>query len=416
MNITIISNDKRYEYLNEQLNGLGYNSKLANINDTIDTDVLILSVRKEYADSEYYSLFERSKIKAVLAPKYIENSIDYTDNEDFLKKNAYLTAEGAIALYYNEVKETLLNKKVLVLGYGRIGKYLSKMLKSLNCNVSVYARRKEVQNEIVLDGYNSALLKNDNYDVVFNTVPTTIVNNEFNGCVCIELANGFSNKEHTINGNGIPGKMFPKTASKIILDAILPYLTIWEGHMIGYAFCGSFCTHKRSLEELKRLKSLGYDILPIMSENVYNTDTYFGKAQDLIKEVESITENKVIHSIVDAEPLGPKIHLDALIVAPCTGNTLAKIARGITDTSVTMATKAHLRSDRPTVIALCSNDALSANLQNISILLERKNVFFVPMKQDDVTKKPHSLVSEFSLLEETLKGALISKQVRPLFI
>ena len=186
--------------------------------------------------------------------------------------------------------------------------------------------------------------------------------------------------------------------------------------MIGYAFCGSFCTHKRSLEELKRLKSLGYDILPIMSENVYNTDTYFGKAEDLIKEVERITENKVIHSIVGAEPLGPKIHLDALIVAPCTGNTLAKIARGITDTSVTMATKAHLRSDRPTVIALCSNDALSANLQNISILLERKNVFFVPMKQDDVTKKPHSLVSEFSLLDETLKGALVSKQVRPLFI
>lgn len=416
MNITIISNDKRYEYLNEQLNDLGYNSKLANINDTIDTDILILSVRKEYTDVEYNSLFENSIIKTVLAPKYIDNSIDYTDNEVFLKKNAYLTAEGAITLYYNEVKETLLNKKVLILGYGRIGKYLSKMLKSLNCDVSVYARRKEIQNEIVLDGYKSVAFQNDNYDVVFNTVPTTIINDEFKNCICIELANGFVNKENVINGNGIPGKMFPKTASKIILEAILPYLSIWEGHMIGYAFCGSFCTHKRSLEELKKLKSLGYDILPIMSENVYNTDTYFGKAQDLIKEVESITENSVIHTIVDAEPLGPKVHLEALIVAPCTGNTLAKIARGITDTSVTMATKAHLRSDRPTVIALCSNDALSANLQNISILLERKNVFFVPMKQDDVTKKPHSLVSEFSLLEETLKGALVSKQVRPLFI
>ncbi len=226
MNITIISNDKRYEYLNEQLNELEYNSKLANINDTIDTDMLILSVRKEYTDNEYNSLFERSKIKIVLSPKYIENSIDYTDNEDFLKKNAYLTAEGAIALYYNEVKETLLNKKVLILGYGRIGKYLSKMLKALNCNVSVFARRKDVQNEIVLDGYNSAQLKNDNYDVVFNTIPTVIVKNEFNDCTCIELANGFSNKENVINGNGIPGKMFPKTASKIILDAILPYLSI----------------------------------------------------------------------------------------------------------------------------------------------------------------------------------------------
>ena len=186
--------------------------------------------------------------------------------------------------------------------------------------------------------------------------------------------------------------------------------------MIGFAFCGSFCTHKKSLEQLKILKSQGYDILPIMSENVYNTDTYFGTAKDLKNEVQSITGHEIIHTIVGAEPLGPKVQLDALIIAPCTGNTLAKIARGITDTSVTMAAKAHLRSDRPTVIALCSNDALSANLQNISVLLERKNLFFVPMRQDDPNKKPHSLVAEFSLLIETLNGALCSKQVRPIFI
>jgi dipicolinate synthase subunit B len=186
--------------------------------------------------------------------------------------------------------------------------------------------------------------------------------------------------------------------------------------MIGYAFCGSFCTHKKSLEQLKRLRQKGYEILPIMSDNVYSTDTYFGKSEDLKREVEEITGKKIVHSIVDAEPLGPKICLDALIIAPCTGNTLAKLARGITDTPVTMAAKAHLRSDRPLVVALCSNDALSANLQNISILLERKNVFFVPMKQDDPSKKPHSLVSEFSYLENTLEGALISKQIQPLFI
>ena len=185
--------------------------------------------------------------------------------------------------------------------------------------------------------------------------------------------------------------------------------------MIGYAFCGSFCTHKRSLEELKKLKENGYEILPIMSENVYKTDTRFGKATDLISEVEKITQNKVVASIVDAEPLGPKIALDALIIAPCTGNTLAKMARGITDTTVTMSAKAHLRSDRPTVVALCSNDALSANLQNISILLERKNVFFVPLMQDDPKGKPHSLVSDFSLLKDTLNFALRGKQLQPLF-
>ncbi|MBQ8147095.1 MAG: dipicolinate synthase subunit B [Clostridia bacterium] len=186
--------------------------------------------------------------------------------------------------------------------------------------------------------------------------------------------------------------------------------------MIGYAFCGSFCTHKKSVEELKKLKAKGYEILPIMSNNVFETDTRFGTAEELIKTVEEITENKVVHTIVDAEPLGPKISLDALIVSPCTGNSLAKIARGITDTSVTMATKAHLRSDRPTVLALCSNDALSANLQNISILLERKNVFFVPMKQDDPNGKPHSLVCDFSLLDKTLEGAMKGKQIQPLFI
>ena len=186
--------------------------------------------------------------------------------------------------------------------------------------------------------------------------------------------------------------------------------------MIGYAFCGSFCTHRHSMEALKNIVGQGYDVLPIMSENVYYTDTRFGKASDLVNEVEKLTKNKVIHTIVDAEPLGPKIALDALIISPCTGNTLAKMARGITDTAVTMASKAHLRSDRPTVVALCSNDALSANLQNISILLERKSVFFVPMKQDDPSGKPHSLVCDFTRLEKTFYGALEGKQIQPLFV
>ena len=186
--------------------------------------------------------------------------------------------------------------------------------------------------------------------------------------------------------------------------------------MIGYALCGSFCTHKKSVEELKNLISHGYDVLPIMSENVYSTDTRFGKAAELIETVEALTGKKVIHTIRDAEPLGPKIALDALIICPCTGNTLAKISAGISDTAVTMASKAHLRADRPTVIALCSNDALSANLQNISALIERKHVYFVPLRQDDPEKKPHSLVSEFSLLEKTLDLAMKSKQIQPLFI
>lgn len=185
--------------------------------------------------------------------------------------------------------------------------------------------------------------------------------------------------------------------------------------MIGYAFCGSFCTHSTAVEAMIGLIDKGYEIQPIMSETAYGTDTRFGTATELVKKIEDVTGRKVIHTINEAEALGPRTPLDAMVVAPCTGNTLAKIARGITDTSVTMAVKAHLRSDRPTVIALCSNDAMSANLQNISILLERKNVYFTPLIQDDHVRKPHSLVSDLSLLDKTLEYALESRQLRPLF-
>ena len=186
--------------------------------------------------------------------------------------------------------------------------------------------------------------------------------------------------------------------------------------MLGYAFCGSFCTHQASLKELRNLIELGYEILPIMSDAVWATDTRFGRAIDLQKEVESLCGRAVVHSVVDAEPIGPKMNLEALIVSPCTGNTLAKIANGITDTPVCMAVKAHLRSDRPLVISLASNDGLSANLKNIATLLSRKQVYFVPMLQDDPEQKPHSLVADFSLLRATLDSALRGKQYRKLFL
>jgi dipicolinate synthase subunit B len=151
-----------------------------------------------------------------------------------------------------------------------------------------------------------------------------------------------------------------------------------------------------------------------MSEVVYTTDTRFGKARDLVERVESICGRSVIHTIVCAEPLGPQHPLDALIISPCTGNTLAKLSCGITDTAVCMAAKAHLRTDRPLVLALASNDALSANLKNIAALLSRKSVYFVPMVQDDPSGKPHSMVADFSRVCETLSDALAGVQVRKL--
>ncbi len=190
--------------------------------------------------------------------------------------------------------------------------------------------------------------------------------------------------------------------------------------MIGYALCGSFCTHARSLIVLRRLREAGYDILPILSPVAAETDTRFGRAADLLRTVEDICGRPPVTTIAEAEPLGPACPLDALVVAPCTGNTLAKLARGVTDTSVTMAAKAHLRADRPLILALASNDALSAGLCNIALMLNRKNVYFVPMHQDDPRGKPHSLVADFSLVPTALEAALSQdgshRQLRPLFL
>lgn len=186
--------------------------------------------------------------------------------------------------------------------------------------------------------------------------------------------------------------------------------------MIGFAFCGSFCTHAKALRELECLVAAGHELLPIFSESVYTTDTRFGRAEALREQVEALTGRRVLHTVAEAEPLGPSLCLEALILCPCTGNTLAKLANGITDTAVCMAAKAHLRSDRPLIVALASNDALSANLRNIGILLSRKHIYFVPMVQDDPEKKPHSLVAELSLLPQTLEAAREGRQLRRLFL
>lgn len=186
--------------------------------------------------------------------------------------------------------------------------------------------------------------------------------------------------------------------------------------MIGFAMTGSFCTISENMNILRKLINKEYDFLPIMSQSVFNTDTRFGEAERIRESIIDITNKEIIHTIVQAEALGPRIHLDAMIISPCTGNTLAKIANGITDTAVCMAAKAHLRNDKPLIIALASNDALAGNLQNIAKLLSRKNIYFVPMRQDDPENKPHSLVADFSLLEETLQNAIKNKRMNRIFI
>ena len=185
---------------------------------------------------------------------------------------------------------------------------------------------------------------------------------------------------------------------------------------LGYAFCGSFCTLRKSVEALKELSKYEIKIKPIMSQIVYSTDTRFGKAADFIAEIEDICQEKIIHDIASAEPIGPKNLLDIIVVAPCTGNTLAKTALGVTDTPVTMAVKAHLRNNKPVVLGIATNDALGASAKNIGLLHNTKNIYFVPYRQDDPIGKSNSLVCDFTLLPQTVEEALKGKQIEPLLI
>ena len=185
---------------------------------------------------------------------------------------------------------------------------------------------------------------------------------------------------------------------------------------LGYAMTGSFCTIAQSLKALKALSEYDIKIKPIMSQIVYTTDTRFGKAKELIEEVEKICKDKIIHDVVGAEPIGPKNLLDILVVAPATGNTLAKNALGITDTAVTMAIKAHLRNNKPVVFGIATNDALGASAKNIGLLHNTKNIFLVPYKQDDPHSQNNSIVCDFSLIPKTVEQALKGIQIQPVII
>ena len=182
---------------------------------------------------------------------------------------------------------------------------------------------------------------------------------------------------------------------------------------IGLALTGSYCTYDKALAALEDLAQR-HDVTALMSESAYWTDTRFGDAADFVRRLGQLTGKPVLHSIAEAEPIGPKGYFDVLAVAPCTGNTAAKLAAGITDTAVTMAVKSHLRNGRPVVLAFGSNDGLSASAKNIGELLNRKHIYFVPMYQDDPVGKPRSLASDYGRLEETILAAYEGRQVEPI--
>lgn len=185
---------------------------------------------------------------------------------------------------------------------------------------------------------------------------------------------------------------------------------------VGYAICGSFCTHAEGLAALEALTTQYETVIPILSEHSAQMDTRFGTAQELERRMEQLTGRQVLREIPAVEPIGPKGLLDVLVIAPATGNTVAKLAAGITDTVVTMAAKAHLRNGRPVVLALASNDGLTAGAKNIAELLVRKHYYFVPFGQDDARGKPGSLIADFKQLPETVDAALRGEQIQPILL
>ncbi|MCD8089020.1 MAG: dipicolinate synthase subunit B [Clostridiales bacterium] len=185
---------------------------------------------------------------------------------------------------------------------------------------------------------------------------------------------------------------------------------------IGVCMCGSFCTFKKAIAEFETLKNKGADLTFIMSFNAANTDTRFGRAGDFKKRLSEISGKELIQGLAEAEPIGPEKMFDALVVCPCTGNTLAKLNNGITDTPVALAVKSHLRNGRPVVIAIATNDGLSGNFQNIGQLLNKKNIYFVPFGQDDSLRKPMSLMADFSKIEDTVKEALLGRQLQSILL
>ncbi len=182
---------------------------------------------------------------------------------------------------------------------------------------------------------------------------------------------------------------------------------------VGYCLTGSYCTFQKSLAVLSGLLEDGFEVFPMMSENAYKTDTRFGKASEFIEKIEQMTGKKVLSTISEVEPIGPKKYIDVMVVSPCTGNTLSKLANGITDTAATMAVKACLRNSIPVVIALATNDGLGQSAKSLGMMLPVKNVYFVPLSQDDPVKKPTSLVCDFTKVKDTIKLALEGTQIQP---
>ena len=367
----------------------------------------------------------------VVIPPPWDAAARYARREEYQIANARLTAEGAAALLRGETE--LAGKKVLLLGYGRIGRLLAGELAAAGADVTVAARsaaqrawaEAEGLAAVPLDALGEAAAR---ADIAVNTIPAPVLTAPLlerlpEGALLLELASAPGGIDAAaaekmplryLRAPGLPAKYAPERAAAILRDAV--YAAAAEPlPRLGVAVTGSHCTFSRALDALAPLRR-DYTLVPILSGASAQTDTRFFSAGEFRDAFETLCGGDAVDTIVKAEPLGTALRLDALLVAPCTGNTLSKLAHGITDTAVTMACKAHLRNGAPLILAISTNDGLSGSAGSIAALLQRKNVYFVPFRQDAPHQKPYSLQSEFDLLGETVSAALRGRQLQPVLL
>ena len=357
--------------------------------------------------------------------------IDYLSREELAIRNAVPTCEGALQLAMEQTDCTIQGAHVLVIGAGRIGFLLAVRLHALGAQVIVAARSLRDRARIESGGYSTACTggarQGDHLQYCARTAfdgRDTARADAILHCdrPCVHAGRCCTGCR---SSNGLPGNTRLVSARKgCAAHGCCRDLCYGDRYTarggravkIGFVMTGSFCTFVKALRAMENLVSLGHSVTPILSEHAGGMDTRFGTADDLRERLRNITGSEIIDSIAGAEPIGPKRMFDVLIVVPCTGNTLAKLSHGITDTTAAMAVKSHLRSERPVVLALSTNDALAASAENIGRLLNRRHYYFVPFGQDDPESKPRSLVSELSLLPETMEAALEGRQLQPILV
>lgn len=393
------------------------------------TDARFLPLRKLLL-ADGHEITDPASADMVISPPW-DPSARYARREEYQIAIARLTAEGAIALLRPETG--LSGAHILLLGYGRIARLLARELQKAGALVTAAARSGEQRawaeaegiEALPLDALSGAL---DRFDVIIGTIPAPVLTEPLLALVrkdalLLELASAPGGIDAAaaherglryIRAPGLPAKYAPERAAVILRDAV--YAAAAEPlPRLGLAVTGSHCTFSRALEAFRPLKR-DYTLVPILSGAAAGTDTRFFAASAFRAELEAFCGREAVDTIVKAEPLGTAQRLDALLVAPCTGGTLAKLARGVTDTAVTMACKAHLRNGAPLILAISTNDGLSGSAESIAALLQRKNVYFVPFRQDAPHQKPFSLQSDFDLLSETIKAAMEGRQLQPVLL